>query len=58
MSEHRLLECTGSHPQNPTMNLAAEQVLSQGQKAITLTGPLSELEEETHQLQREFWQNR
>ena len=58
MSEQSLLECTGSHPQNPTMSLAAEEVFRHGQKAIVLTGPFKELEEETHQLQSEFWQSR
>ncbi len=58
MSESRLLECTGNHPQNPTMSLPAEEVFARGQKSITLTGPFDETEQETQQLQQEFWKQR
>jgi tRNA(Arg) A34 adenosine deaminase TadA len=58
MSERRLLECTGSHDENPTMSLPAEVVLSSGQKAIELIGPIPEMELETATLQAGFWKNR
>lgn len=58
MTEERLLACTGNHAENPTMSLSAETVFLHGQKAVTLTGPVAELEEETAQLQQEFWQQR
>jgi len=58
MSEARLLECTGNHAENPTMSLPASLVFKHGQKAIALTGPVDEVEEETLALQREFWRAR
>lgn len=58
MSEQRLLECTGNHAENPTMSLPAAEVFRHGQKTITLVGPVTELEEETLKLQRDFWQSR
>lgn len=58
MSERRLLECTGSHDENPTMSLSAEVVLNSGQKEIELIGPIPELERETAALQAGFWKNR
>lgn len=58
ISEQRLLECTGNHGENPTMSLPAHEVFRHGQKPITLIGPLTELEEETLALQRDFWATR
>ncbi|WP_434585633.1 nucleoside deaminase [Klebsiella sp. R390] len=58
MSEEQLLACTGSHQENPTMSVPASWVFSHGQKAISLLGPVAELEEETLALQREFWLTR
>ena len=58
MSEKRLLECTGDHPENPTMSLPSATVFAHGQKPITLEGPFPEIEAETLALQREFWSTR
>ncbi|MEZ3498445.1 nucleoside deaminase [Pantoea sp. KPR_PJ] len=58
ISEARLLACTGNHPENPTMSLPAATVFRHGQKAIVLTGPVHEIEEETLALQQGFWQTR
>ena len=58
MSEEKLLSCTGQHEENPTMSVPASYVFSHGQKAIALEGPVSDIEEETLLLQREFWLSR
>ncbi|MBP2199572.1 nucleoside deaminase [Pantoea cypripedii] len=58
MSEARLLECTGSHEENPTMSLAASEVFAHGQKDIRLIGPIPALEAEIFGLQQSFWQKR
>ncbi|MBB3174837.1 tRNA(Arg) A34 adenosine deaminase TadA [Endobacter medicaginis] len=58
MSEKRLLECTGDHPENPTMSLPSATVFAHGQKPITLEGPFPEIEAETLALQRDFWSTR
>ncbi|HHG8774806.1 TPA: nucleoside deaminase [Raoultella planticola] len=58
MSEEKLLACTGSHQENPTMSIPASYIFSHGQKAISLVGPVAEIEDETLALQREFWLTR
>ncbi|MFK3704738.1 tRNA(Arg) A34 adenosine deaminase TadA [Raoultella sp. BIGb0138] len=58
MSEEKLLDCTGSHQENPTMSIPASYIFSHGQKTISLVGPVAEIEDETLALQREFWLTR
>lgn len=58
MTEHRLLECTGNHSENPTMSVASHYVFAHGQKAIDLIGPVQEIEAETVLLQQQFWSTR
>jgi tRNA(Arg) A34 adenosine deaminase TadA len=55
LSEERLLELTGRHADNPTMALPCREVFARGQKAITVVGPLAEVEEEISALHRAFW---
>lgn len=55
LSERELLQYTGAHPDNPTLDLPCREVFARGQKPITVTGPLSELQEEIAALHREFW---
>ncbi|KNZ31869.1 MAG: cytidine deaminase [Methylibium sp. NZG] len=55
MEEKRLLELTGSHPENPTMNLPCREVFRHGQKAIRVWGPVAEAEEEIAALHTSFW---
>ncbi len=57
MTEHRLLELTGNHTENPTMNLPCREVFASGQKAIGVTGPMPEIEAEIAALHLEFWKN-
>ncbi|MFD0980017.1 hypothetical protein [Tropicimonas aquimaris] len=50
-----LLELTGDHPENPTMNLPSRTVLSHGQKEIEVHGPFPEIEDQLLAPHREFW---
>ncbi len=58
MSERRLLEMTGNHVENPTLDLPCREVFARGQKAIEVIGPVAEVEEEIAALHRDFWQRR
>jgi tRNA(Arg) A34 adenosine deaminase TadA len=55
MTESRLLELTGNHGENPTMDLPCREVFARGQKAIEVTGPVAEVEEDIATLHRGFW---
>jgi tRNA(Arg) A34 adenosine deaminase TadA len=57
MTEHRLLQLTGNHDENPTMNLPCRQVFSAGQKAIEVIGPVPEVEAEIAALHQSFWRH-
>lgn len=56
MSERRLLELTGSHEENPTMDLPCRSVFAAGQKQVEVIGPVPALEEDIAALHRDFWQ--
>jgi tRNA(Arg) A34 adenosine deaminase TadA len=57
MSERRLLDMTGNHAENPTLDLPCREVFAHGQKAIEVTGPVVEVEVEAEiaALHRDFW---
>ena len=55
MSERRLLELTGNHAENPTLDLPCREVFAHGQKPMQVWGPFAEVEEEIAALHREFW---
>jgi len=55
MSERRLLELTGNHVENPTLDLPCREVFAHGQKAVQVWGPFAEVEQEIASLQRDFW---
>jgi tRNA(Arg) A34 adenosine deaminase TadA len=55
MSERRLLELTGRHAENPTLDLPCREVFARGQKAIEVVGPVAEAEDEIAALHRTFW---
>lgn len=55
MTEAQLLEKTGNHAENPTMNLPARQVFDHGQKPIEVVGPVPELFDEIAALHQNFW---
>jgi tRNA(Arg) A34 adenosine deaminase TadA len=58
MSEHRLLELTGQHSENPTMDLPCREVFARGQKPIQVSGPIVQAEDAIASLHRDFWSNR
>jgi tRNA(Arg) A34 adenosine deaminase TadA len=55
LSERRLLELTGNHAQNPTLDLPCRDVFAAGQKAVQVTGPVPEVEDDIAALHRGFW---
>jgi tRNA(Arg) A34 adenosine deaminase TadA len=55
MTEARLLEITGDHPENPTMSVGAKYVFDHGQKPINLIGPVHEVEAEVASLHKSYW---
>jgi len=57
MTERRLLDLTGNHAENPTMDLPSRTVLASGQKAIEVTGPVPEAEAEIAALHLHFWKH-
>ncbi len=58
MSEQRLLQLTGNHAENPTLDLPCREVFARGQKAMMVWGPVVEMEEEVAALHRRFWRTR
>ena len=58
MSEQRLLQLTGNHAENPTLDLPCREVFARGQKALQVWGPVIEAEEEIAALHRRFWHTR
>jgi tRNA(Arg) A34 adenosine deaminase TadA len=55
LSERRLLGITGSHAENPTLDLPCRTVFAAGQKAVQVLGPLDAVEPEIAALHRKFW---
>ncbi|MFI8594539.1 nucleoside deaminase [Microbacterium sp. NPDC078428] len=53
LSERRLLELTGAHPENPTFSLPCREVFARGQREIAVVGPV--LEDEAAAPHRGFW---
>jgi tRNA(Arg) A34 adenosine deaminase TadA len=53
LSEHRLLELTGDHPENPTFSLPCREVFARGQRTIEVEGP--HLEDEASVVHEGFW---
>lgn len=55
LSERQLLQLTGNHHENPTMDLPSRTVLASGQKTIAVIGPVPEVETEIFDVHRAFW---
>jgi len=53
LSEHRLRDLTGNHPENPTLNLPCRDVFTSGQRATEVVGPL--LEDEAAAVHAGVW---
>jgi tRNA(Arg) A34 adenosine deaminase TadA len=57
MGERHLRELTGTHPENPTLDLPCREVFARGQKAVQVFGPFAEIEDEIAALHRDFWRS-
>lgn len=55
VTEARLGELTGSHPENLTMDLPCRTVFSAGRRPVEVRGPFSELETEILKVHEGFW---
>ncbi len=55
MTEQRLLQLTGNHAENPTLDLPCREVFARGQKAMQVIGPVPEVEDEIAALHVGFW---
>ena len=53
LSEARLKEITGNHPENPTLDLPCRVVFEAGQRKVEVIGPC--LEEEAAKIQEGVW---
>ncbi|MFC3606232.1 nucleoside deaminase [Stutzerimonas tarimensis] len=53
LSEKRLGELTGNHPENPTLDLPCRVVFAAGQRQVEVVGPL--LEDEAAELHQGIW---
>jgi tRNA(Arg) A34 adenosine deaminase TadA len=53
LSEHRLRELTGNHPENPTLDLPCREVFASGQRKTDVIGPL--LEDEAATVHEGVW---
>lgn len=53
LSEHRLRELTGNHPENPTLDLPCRNVFDSGQRKTMVVGPL--LEDEATVVHEGIW---
>ena len=58
LAESRLLELTGNHGENPTLDLPCREVFARGQKTIHVTGPVAAVEAEIAAVHRDFWAHR
>ncbi len=58
MSEARLLELTGNHSENPSLDLPCREVFARGQKPVAVIGPVPAVEEAIAAVHRTFWQSR
>jgi tRNA(Arg) A34 adenosine deaminase TadA len=55
MEERALLALTGSHAENPTLDLPCREVFARGQKEVRVIGPVPEVAEQIAALHRRFW---
>jgi tRNA(Arg) A34 adenosine deaminase TadA len=58
MEERELLQLTGNHAENPTLDLPCREVFARGQKDLRVIGPAPQLHDEIAALHRTFWQTR
>ncbi|MGC2779357.1 MAG: nucleoside deaminase, partial [Bradyrhizobium sp.] len=53
LSERRLRDLTGNHPENPTLDLPCREVFASAQRSTEVVGPL--LEDEAATLHAGVW---
>lgn len=58
IEERKLLELTGNHAENPTLDLPCRQVFARGQKDIRVIGPVAAMAEPIIALHRRHWRAR
>jgi tRNA(Arg) A34 adenosine deaminase TadA len=58
MTEQALLQCTGSHGENPTISVSSRYVFDHCQKMVETIGPVLELQDEIGAMQQAFWTGR
>ena len=58
IAERTLLETTGNHAENPTLDLPCRHVFARGQKDIRVIGPVASAEEAIAALHRRYWRSR
>jgi tRNA(Arg) A34 adenosine deaminase TadA len=58
IEEKALLEMTGNHPENPTLDLPCRHVFARGQKGIRVIGPVESTAEPIASLHRRYWRSR
>ena len=56
ITEARLLQLTGNHSENPTMDLPCREVFARGQKAIEVIRRVAQVQAEIAALQQNFWE--
>lgn len=55
MTEDRLGEITGDHPENMTLDLPCRQVFAAGRRKVEVVGPIPELDAEIARAHQDFW---
>lgn len=58
VAEATLLQLTGSHAENPTLNLPCRELFQRGQKPIQVWGPIAAVEASIAELHQNFWDER
>ena len=58
IAEKTLLEITGKHAENPTLDLPCRHVFARGQKDVKVIGPVAEMEDSIAALHRRHWRSR
>lgn len=56
ITEKKLLELTGSDPQNPTFDLPCREVFARGQKNIEVIGPINDIADAVCEVHKGYWQ--
>ncbi|MDP8268604.1 MAG: nucleoside deaminase [Candidatus Tenebribacter davisii] len=55
ISEKDLLNLTGNHKQNPTLNIPCRDIFKHGQKKILVEGPIMEITEDILEIHKKYW---